>query len=130
MSDKSLILKAFNEHFMEFINDVQQVFPEDADLLATKNALSTLRKANPKMIIDVWHRHITLLYEDEIGNSNINFLIEKDYSEDVKDMRNVDKVLNKINGLKRPISEMGEENQQKTMRYIQNLSKLTKLYFM
>ena len=130
MSDKSLILKAFNEHFMEFINDVQQVFPEDADLLATKNALSTLRKANPKMIIDVWHRHITLLYEDEIGNSNINFLIEKDYSEDVKDMRNVDKVLNKINGLKKPISEMGEENQQKTMKYIQNLSKLTKLYFM
>jgi len=130
MSEKSLILKAFNEHFMEFIHDVQQVFPEDSDLLATKNALSTLRKANPKMIIDVWHRYITLLYEDEISKSDINFLVEKDYSGDVKDMGNVDKVLNKINGLKRPISEMGEENQQKTMRYIQNLSKLTKLYFM
>ena len=39
MTDKSLILKGFNDHFVEFINDVQKVFPADADLLATKNAL-------------------------------------------------------------------------------------------
>jgi len=130
MSGKSLILKAFNDHFMEFINDIQQVFPDDSDLLATKNALSSLRKANPKMIIDVWHRYITLIYEEEIQDSNINFFVEKDYRGDVTQLGNTDKILNKINGLRRPISEMGEENQQKTMKYIQNLSKLTKLYFM
>jgi hypothetical protein len=128
MADKGLILKGFNEHFSEFIGDVQQVFPHDVDLLATKNALIALRKANPRMIIDVWHRHITLQYENEINDSNMDFFLNKDYSSDIN-MKNTDQILNKINALKQPIRDMGIENQEKTMKYIQNLSKLTNLYF-
>jgi hypothetical protein len=128
MADKGLILKGFNEHFSEFICDVQQVFPNDVDLLATKNALIALRKANPKMIIDVWYRHITLQYGNEINDSNMDFFLDKDYSGDIN-MKNTDQILNKINALKQPIRDMGVENQEKTMKYIQNLSKLTNLYF-
>jgi len=128
MADKGLILKGFNEHFSEFISDIQQVFPQDADLLATKNALIALRKANPKMIIDVWYRHITLQYGSEINDSNMDFFLDKDYSGDIN-MKNTDQILNKINRLKQPIRDMGVENQEKTMKYIQNLSKLTNLYF-
>ena len=130
MTDKSLILKGFNDHFVEFINDIQKVFPHDVDLLATKNALFALRKANPKMIIDVWHRHITLLYEDQINNSNIDFFLDKDYRNDIKTMSNTDTIISKIDSLKQPIKEMSEENKSKTVKYVQNLSKLTKLYFM
>lgn len=129
MTDKGLILKGFNEHFSEFIGDVQQVFPNDVDLLATKNALIALRKANPKMIIDVWYRHITLQYGNEIENSNMDFFIDKDYKNDIR-MKNTDQILSKIEALKQPIREMGDENQSKTMKYIQNLSKLSKIYFM
>ncbi|MBT6908411.1 MAG: hypothetical protein HOA31_00735 [Euryarchaeota archaeon] len=129
MTDKSLVLKGFNEHFMEFIDDIYQVFPHDSEILATKNALGMLRKANPRMIIDVWHRHITIKYENEINNSNIDFFVNKDYSNDVKSMNNTDKIISKINMLKQPISEMSETDQAKTLKYIQNLSKLTTLYF-
>ena len=129
MTDKGLILKGFNEHFSEFISDVQQVFPNDVDLLATKNALIALRKANPKMIIDVWYRNITVPYGNEIDNSNMDFFINKDYKNDIR-MKNTDQILSKIEALKQPIREMGDENQKKTMKYIQNLSKLSKLYFM
>ena len=48
------ILTAFNEHFIEFINDIQMVFPEDIDILTAKNALLGIRKANPKMIVKIW----------------------------------------------------------------------------
>ena len=58
-------------------------------------------------------------------NSNRN----KDYSNDVKSMNNTDKIISKINMLKQPISEMSETDQAKTLKYIQNLSKLTRLYF-
>ena len=81
MTDKSVLLKAFNDHFSEFINDVQNVFPNDVDILATKNALMLLRKANPRMIIDVWHRHITLLYQDHIDNLDISFFLLYKYKE-------------------------------------------------
>ena len=47
----SNILTAFNEHFMDFLNDIQSVFPEDPDILLAKNALIAIRKANPKMIV-------------------------------------------------------------------------------
>lgn len=130
MTDKSVLLKAFNDHFSEFINDVQNVFPNDVDILATKNALMLLRKANPRMIIDVWHRHITLLYQDHIDNLDISFFLEKDYANDVKSSEHTNKILNKIDVLRGPISEMSEDNKNKTMKYIQNLSKLTNLYFL
>ena len=125
-----MVLKGFNDHFIEFISDVHNVFPNDPEILATKNAMITLRKANPRMIIGVWYNNITVPYESEIDNSNMDFIINKDYSSDLKDMNNTDKIVNKINALKKPISEMSETDLAKTLKYIQNLSKLTKLYFM
>ena len=129
MTDKSVILRAFNDHFIEFIADVQKVFPTDVDILATKNALMLLRKANPKMIIDVWHRHVTLKYGDEINGDDISFFLTKDYTNDITNSEHTSKILQKIDMLRGPISEMTEDNKSKTMKYIQNLSKLTNLYF-
>ena len=45
----------FNDHFVEFISDIQSVFPDDHDILVAKNSLLTIRKANPKMIVKIWN---------------------------------------------------------------------------
>jgi hypothetical protein len=120
----SNILTAFNDHFMDFVSDVQSVFPEDADILAAKNALSTIRKANPKMIVKIWNAYIVGKYRNEIEAGNIQFFLNKDYSEDVSNAQNSDKIMESINRLRGPISQMTSENQAKTMKYIQNLTKL------
>ena len=52
--DKSTILKAFNEHFVEFVDDISRVFPNNKDVNTTKNALLAIRKANPRMIMLCW----------------------------------------------------------------------------
>ena len=52
------ILSAFNDHFFDFLTDVQNVFPEDTDILTAKNALLAVRKANPKMIVKIWNAFI------------------------------------------------------------------------
>ena len=44
----------FNDHFAEFVNDIQSVFPDDVDILTAKNALLTIRKANPKLLVKIW----------------------------------------------------------------------------
>ena len=46
--DKSHILKTFNDHFIEFIEDIIKVFPENSDLVAIKNSFINFRKLNPK----------------------------------------------------------------------------------
>jgi hypothetical protein len=121
------ILTAFNDHFIEFVNDVHCVFPDDADILSTKNALTTIRKLNPRMIVKIWNSFIVSKYKSEIEAGNIEFFINKDYSQDVSVTSNSDKIMESIDRLREPIKNMSLENQAKVMKYIQNLTKLSQL---
>ena len=123
----SNILSVFNDHFSEFINDIQSVFPQDADILTAKNALLAIRKANPKLLVRVWVKYVSSPYKTEIEAGNIEFFINKDYSSDFAQKDNADKIMEAIDRLRGPIKQMSAENQAKTMKYIQNLSKLAVL---
>lgn len=120
----SNILTAFNDHFMEFLNDVQGVFPDNVDILTAKNALLAIKKANPKMIVKIWKGFIADKYRTQILAGDIDFFINKDYANDVSVNKNSDKIMDSINRLREPIRNMGAENQAKAMKYIQNLTKL------
>ena len=124
----SNILTAFNDHFLDFISDIQKVFPEDHDLLVAKNSLLAVRKANPKMIIKIWNVFIVGKYRQEIENGDLNFFINKDYSQDVSSADNSKKIMDSIDRLRGPVKLMTKENQDKTMKYIQNLTKLATIY--
>jgi hypothetical protein len=123
----SNILIAFNDHFLEFLNDVQSVFPTDPDILAAKNALTLIRKANPKMIVKIWKTFIADKYRDQIERGDISFFIDKDYSTDVSTASGSDKIMESIDRLREPVRNMGTENQAKVMKYIQNLTKLSNM---
>jgi hypothetical protein len=121
------ILTAFNDHFIEFVSDIQSVFPEDVDLLSAKNSLLAIRKANPKMIVKIWNAFIVGKYKAEIEAGDISFFLNKDYSQDVANSQNSDKIMEAINRLRGPIQQMTPDSQSKTMKYIQNLTKLAGL---
>lgn len=120
----SNILTAFNDHFSEFLNDVQSVFPNDPDILTAKNALTMIRKANPKMIVKIWKTFIADKYRTQIELNDISFFIDKDYSSDVSSASSSDKIMESIDRLREPIRNMAPDNQAKVMKYIQNLTKL------
>jgi accessory colonization factor AcfC len=122
------ILTAFNDHFVEFISDIQSVFPENADVLTAKNSLIMIRKANPKMIIKIWKSNIVDKYKTQIEEGDISFFIEKDYSGDLSRAEYSDKIMEGIDRLRQPIKDMADDNRTKTMKYIQNLTKLCILY--
>jgi len=121
------LVTAFNEHFNDFLNDVQSVFPDDSDILTAKNSLYLIKKANPKLIVKIWKTYISDKYKDQILAGNIDFFINKDYANDVESSQNSDKIMESINRLREPIRNMGPDNQAKVMRYIQNLTKLSDL---
>jgi accessory colonization factor AcfC len=121
----SNILGAFNDHFVEFISDIQLVFPDDVDLLTAKNSLIMIRKANPKMIIKIWKTHIVDKYAKQIGDGDLTFFMDKDYSNDISGN---EKIMEGINRLREPVKNMSKENQDKTLKYIQNLTKLCNIY--
>ena len=121
------ILTAFNDHFFEFINDIQEIFPDDHDLLVSKNALIVVRKANPKMIVKIWNAYVVGKYRSEIEAGNLDFFINKDYSSDFINTNNSDKIIESIDRFRQPIKNMSEQNKVKSIKYIQNLTKLAAL---
>ena len=62
MSNNSQILKAFNDHFFEFIDDILRVFPDDTDLAATQLAFVNFRKMNPRLIIVAFKKYVIEKY--------------------------------------------------------------------
>lgn len=126
---QKLIRRTFNDEFIKFINEVYSIFPEDRDIKKAKNALELLKKANPKLIIQIWYEYITKVYKTKIDNSDISFFLEKDYANDFSENSNSSKIMESINRLRSPIRNMGEHNQQTSMKYIQNLTKLSEVYY-
>ena len=94
------LLTAFNDHFMEFVNDIHEVFPDDVDILSAKNSFSMVRKMNPKLLIKSWDSLVVGKYQSAIDR------------------------------LRMPIKTMSADNQAKIMKYIQNLTKISNLYNM
>jgi hypothetical protein len=120
----------FNEQFKEFIDFIQKTFPEDSDILSAKNSLMFIRKTNPKMIVKIWKKFIADKYKKEIETGNIDFFINKNYNEDLMRMENSDRILETINKFREPIKLMNNDQQDKIVKYIQTLSKLTEFCVM
>jgi hypothetical protein len=122
------ILTAFNDHFMEFVNDIQSVFPEDKDILTAKNAFIAIRKINPKILVRSWDMYAVGKYQKEIDNGDISFFLDNDYSDDMKENPHAEKIISSINRLRNPVKAMDDANKVKIMKYIQNLTKLSNMH--
>lgn len=125
---KKQYLSAFNNQFTEFLEQVLEIFPGHVEITTFKNTIGTLKKANPGLLIRIWYDHICKKYMDEIEKGNIAYFLEKDYAQDIQHVSDVKGVVDAINKIRNPINEMGEKNQQTSMQYILNLSRLSKLY--
>jgi hypothetical protein len=127
------LLTAFNDHFMEFVNDIHEVFPDDVDILSAKNSFSMVRKMNPKLLIKSWDSLVVGKYQSAIEAGDLSFFMNKDYTSDLKDVPNnpnAERIVSAIDRLRTPIKSMSADNQAKIIKYIQNLTKISNLYNM
>lgn len=128
LMDKTVILKTFNDHFIEFLDDISRVFPDDPDVATTKTALLAIRKANPRLIIQSWKEYVVAPYRKKIDDGDMSFFIEKDFSHDLRDVDGNSSILDKIDTLRDEVRSMTKDDQVKAMKYVQNLTKLSDMY--
>ena len=96
----SSILKVFNDHFIEFCEDVEQIFPENKDVKKAKAGLELLRKANPRIIVMFWKSYIVSNYGEQIEQGNLDYFLQKDYSIDLaKTTQMIQKLLRQLRRL-------------------------------
>ena len=125
------ILAAFNQHFEEFVKDIERAFPDDTDIATAHTALVALRKNNPRLILITFRDWVVGPYRAQIEAGDIGFFIKKDYGNDLDEFgcgESGGVIIEKINTLRAPVSNMGTEDQGKVITYLQNLTKLCDLY--
>ena len=128
MSDKSTILRTFNTQFFDFMKDILMVFPDNAEILTANKYFETIKKANPTSILKAWNSYVYVPYKNVIDEGNISFFFEKDYNNDLTYMSNAGEIMKAIDKIREPVRNMGDENKAHTMKYIQNLCKLSGVY--
>lgn len=131
MSDKSIVMRAFNQHLIDLVNDINRLFPTNLKVRTLKNSLLLFVKMNPKKAIELWFYKINSKYSAQIINEDFNFFLEKDYSEDLKDAKEtgISVSTDLIEELKEPIKNMDDENIKMAIKYIKDLTQLSAVYF-
>ena len=124
------ILKVFNSQFNEFLNDIHNVFPDDANVKTAKFYLNKVTKVNPSLSIKAWYEYVTKPYNNEIKTGDFSFFLSKDYKADLgtSDNYDSDSIMGAIQMIKEKAQLMSYDNKDKTIKYIQNLSKLSDMY--
>lgn len=135
MASNQQILKTFLDQFDQFLEDIVGVFPDDKELVSGKMYFEGLRKINPRVIITYWKYLVADKYDDNVETENIDFFINKNYHEDIETIakaRNWDGdysyINNKIEAIRDQIVKLSDTNKKITMKYIINLTRLSKLY--
>ena len=124
----SSILKAFCNHLIEFLDDVIRIFPENLDIRTGKTFIESIKRVNPRRLIVLWKECVMDLYEEQINDGDLDFFINKNYTSDLGE-NSTDKGKQIIEDLRFLVKGASLESQEKAMKYIQNLTKLCKLYF-
>jgi len=122
--DKNLFLKTFNNHIVDFWDDILLLFPNEIDIRTAKIFMSKVIKIKKKIIIECWYKYIYIKYRNEIENNNYSFFINKNYKGDIGSgpiLKSIEKIRNKA-------KNVSDENKDKICQYINNLSKLANLY--
>lgn len=127
-NNKSTLMRAFNNHFFDFMADIITIVPDNKDLPVSQDSFMMIKKANPTALIKAWYSYIYVPYGAVISTGDITFFFEKDYSEDILHLANADNIMQIIDTLRQPIREMGEVNKSHSMKYIQNLTELSLAY--
>ncbi len=123
------IVSAFNKHFMELVDDICDVFPDDVDIQMAKNSFILVKKANPKLLIRSWDMFVVQKYHQEIVDGKIEYFLQKDYREDLElGGNNTKQIVDAIDRLRAPIRSMNKSEQDKILKYLQNLCKLTLVF--
>jgi hypothetical protein len=129
MNNKNQILEAFNNHFIEFITDIEKVFPNDTDITLARKSINKTFMLMPKLLIRMFNEHFASIYSNEIENGDLDFFISNDYRNRHGYKENDDAwVLEKIDCLREPVRNMSEDNKSKVVQYLKNLKKLSDLY--
>lgn len=128
--DRPTVIRSFNDYFFEFLEDMLKVLPENKSILTAIKSFRTLTDVNKTILIKCWHKFVYLKYKNVIEDGNIEFFFEKDYSEDLTNLKNSQNIMQIIDSVRIPAKEVcnNPKNREYITTYIQTLCKLSVVF--
>tara|TARA_B110000444_G_C18696651_1_gene526908 strand:- start:529 stop:906 length:378 start_codon:yes stop_codon:yes gene_type:complete len=123
--DKNFVLKTFNNHFKEFMDDIISVFPRELDLKTSRTFLSGMIKVKKRVAIECWYNSIYKPYKENIDERDFDFFLNKDYASDVGN----NDIVTGIEKMRQKIKLLSDNSKEKSLNYVYNLSKLSEMYY-
>jgi hypothetical protein len=125
--NNSLILSTFVKQIDEYLDDIAKTYSVDSRFSRARLYLDGVKKTNPRMIITTWKTMVTDKYAEQIEAGDIEYFLNKDFKDEVPGSytSTVDGV---IQELRATVRRMSDENKAVSLKYIQNLCRLSNLY--
>ena len=139
---KKDIVPVFAERLEDFVKEMIEVIPSNPDIRSFRKAIKASRMMQPRVLVEVWHKHVTEPYAHKIFQGDFNYFLDKDYRDDIQtgmkttgNDTNVEEVeastnsiIQSIQSLRAQIRDLDEQNLECTMQHIQNLCQLSNIY--
>tara|TARA_B100000925_G_C21984902_1_gene464052 strand:+ start:604 stop:1002 length:399 start_codon:yes stop_codon:yes gene_type:complete len=126
--NQKTLKELFCNQLLEFMDDILLIFPNNLDLKTGKTFIVGLTKVSKRKLIGIWKTSVVDVYEEAIMSGNKEYFINKDYKEDLGE-GGTDRMMNVIEDVRLLIRNTSEENKDKAIKYLQNLTKICKLYY-
>jgi hypothetical protein len=124
MAPPPSIIKLFNTHIIDFIDDISIILKDPTELLFLKKKIKQLILINSSKFIKLWH-DTSLKYYIEIEQKNYNYFLNKSYIQVIRDKEYLDIIERYLI----EVRDDSERNKEKIMDYIYNLTELSKIYY-
>lgn len=111
-------LNLFNNKLLEFLEELKTSFPDKHEFSFCYNLVNGTLLIDKFIANKIFNKNIVIPYGTYITNKNEDFLLAKDYS---NDLQNVDVDTSFIDGLKRIWIGLDEQNKEMIWTYIRLL---------
>ena len=125
------LVKVFSEHLLDFYEELINLYPRNNELKAGKTIVETLKKFNPKKLIESWQKMIAIPYGEKVMEGDITFFLNHNYEKELNITHKYDRKTNEdwMKEIKDIVRNMEKANLEKSIKYFQNLTKICRLYY-
>jgi hypothetical protein len=120
MASRPVLITALYDQFLSFIQELQEMYPNDPDFGLFATTLKMVKSTNPSLLPKYVYEH-TIQFEEKILKRDENFFLEYSFSEYGNDVD-----LNIFSKLKQYFANMNPESKENVWKYIQNIFRLGK----
>lgn len=130
---RQICLKNFINQLSGFIDDLLIIIPNNQGIISAKKYVKTVSSLNPKLLLTLWYESVTQKYATQIKEGDLEFALNRDYSEDVSgkienNSESGESIMLIIDNLKQATKSLDDDQKKTIIKYLQNITQLTQLY--